>query len=82
MFGDSTAPSQMPLSDPQTLEPFVNQFAQSVATQEAALQEGPSPQVQQALMRIRQTWLERNAGWVAFGAGLVGTVVIVRMLSR
>jgi hypothetical protein len=80
MFGDSTMPSQMPLSAPQTLEPFVDQFAQAIATQEAALQEGPSPDVQRALMRVRQTWLEQNASWLAFGAGLVGVFVVVRML--
>lgn len=78
---DSTQPSQMPLSDPQTLEPFVNQFAQDVATQEASLQRGPSSDVQQALVRVRQTWLERNAGWVALGAGLISSFVVVRILK-
>ena len=77
---EATRPNQMPLSDPQVLEPFVDQFAQAIATQEAALQQGPSLEVQQALMRVRQTWLERNIAYVAFGAGFVGAIIIARTL--
>lgn len=75
---ETIRPNQQPLSDPQVLEPFVDQFAQSIATQEVALHAGPSPEVQQALIRVRQTWLERNAAYVAFGAGLLGALVVVR----
>jgi hypothetical protein len=76
----ATQPNQQPLSDLQTLEPFVDQFAQAIATQEGALHTEPSPEVQRALMRVRQTWLERNAAYVALGAGIVGSIVLYKVL--
>jgi len=76
---EAAMPSQMPLSDLSTLEPFVNRFAVEVATQEGALQMGPSPEVQRALMRVRQTWAERNAHWLALGVGIAAGYVVLRM---
>ena len=43
---------------------------------------GPSPEVQRALMRVRQSWAERNAHWLAFGAGVLGAYVVFRMTGR
>lgn len=77
---EETRPNQMPLTDLETLEPFVEQFAESVATQEGALQQGPSLEVQQALMRVRQSWLERHTPHLAFGAGLVGAIILFRLI--
>lgn len=76
----TTMQSQMPLSDLTTLEPFVERFAQEVATQEGALQEGATPEVQAALMRVRQTWAERNAHWLFLGAGAVGAIAVLRVI--
>jgi|OM-RGC.v1.030367441 hypothetical protein len=71
--------TQMPISDPTAIEPFVDRFAREVATQEGALHMVPSPEVQRALMCVRQTWAERNAHWIAFGVGLAAGYVVIRM---
>ena len=77
---DMMSPSQMPLSDPATLEPFVDRFAQEVARQENALHQPPSRELQDALMRVRQTWYERHRGFVLLGAGVVGGLLFFRVV--
>jgi len=70
-------PAQMPLSDPNTVGPFVGRFAQEVASQEAALHQGSD---QNVIVRMRQTWGERNLKWIGLVLGAAGGLLLVKAL--
>ena len=76
---DATSPNQMPLTEPELLEPFVGRFAQEVAQQENALNQPRSPELEAALMRVRQTWGERNQKVLFVGAGVLAGVILYRI---
>jgi len=79
MSSDTTSQSQGTPTDPSMLEPFVGRFAQEVARQENALNQAPSSDLEAALMRVRQTWYERNNGILLVGAGVLSVLLIYRM---
>jgi len=68
-------PAQMPLADPNTVGPFVSRLAQEVASQEAALHRGVD---QNVMVRVRQTWGERNLKWIGLVLGAAGGILLVK----
>jgi hypothetical protein len=83
---DANMPNQMPLSDPATLEPFVEQYAVVIGQQEAALHQHPAQAVaNQELARVRESqrpwYVRRRCDLVAWGA-ITGMVIGYILRSR